>query len=232
MGEFLTTSAAETETATAANDTEAAKESRKATGQKKENKVFFLLNVLFLLGMLLGALFIPKAGTAVLEALDSLFFSNIEARLQSASFATFVASTASSFVFLFAILFCGLSMWGAVIVPVLPVIRGFGLGMTAGYLYGLGTDGVFYYMAVILPGALVSLLAIQLSAVTAIRFSKRLNRARKLQMSAHHAAFAAQPSTRNYLTRLALAACLAIFAALLDMATAFVFSGLFQTFSL
>lgn len=199
---------------------------KRSSGILKQNATFVLLTVFFLFGLLLGALFIAKADSSILDTLDYLFFSSIETRMQSAFFPIFIASVASSFLFILAEFFCGLSMWGSIIVPIFPLIRGFGLGMTAGYVYSFGWTGIFYYILMILPGAFLSVFTITLSGIEAIRFSKQLNLAHKIRHTSH--TFAPQPSVHNYIMRFGLITCLSIIAALVDILTAFLFSGIFQ----
>lgn len=198
------------------------------SGIGKQNPALLFLAVLLLFGMLLGALFIAKADKTVLETLDYLFFSNLQTRMNNALFPVFIASMTSSFLFILLSYFCGLSMWGSILIPAIPLLRGFGLGMTAGYVYGFGGAGVFYYILLILPGAFVSIIAILFSAMQGMWFSKQLNFYHKTKRKTN--AFAPQPSVRNYTVRFALITVLAVAAALVDMLTAVLFSGLFRDF--
>lgn len=198
------------------------------SGIFRNNPAFLFLTVLFLFGMLLGSLFIAKADKTVLETLDYLFFSNLQTRMHDTLFPVFVASMTSSFLFILMTYFCGLSMWGSILIPVIPLLRGFGLGMTAGYVYGFGGAGFSYYLLLILPGACLSALAILFSAMQGMGFSKQINSFHKSKMKVN--AFAPQPSIRNYTVRFGLITVLAVMAALLDMLTAFLFSGFFQGF--
>ncbi|MDD5953446.1 MAG: stage II sporulation protein M [Oscillospiraceae bacterium] len=196
-------------------------------GTTQKHTIYLLLACFFLLGLLLGVLFMTKADASVLDTLDCFFFSSVHTRTEGALLPVFIASMASSFFFLLAIFFCGLTMWGAFVVPILPLLRGFGLGLTAGYVYHFGWHGILYYLAVMLPGAYLASLMVLFSAAEAIRFSKRLNFSHKARRKRY--AFVPQPSVKTYLLRFGIMASLSIFAALLDVATTFLFSGFFQS---
>ena len=69
-------------------------------------------------------------------------------------------------------------MWtvhmGAYCVPLAPLFRGFGMGITAGYLYAAyGFQGFLFHLAVILPGAFICLIAILIASRESMLFSKR-----------------------------------------------------------
>lgn len=120
-----------------------------------------LLASLLLAGMIFGSFRARGAGYDSLERLDFLFASNFRARSDLPFYSVFCASFASSFLFVFACFLCGLSMWGAFLIPLLAAFRGYGLGLTAGYLYSSqGWTGALFYLSVLLPGAFLSCLAI------------------------------------------------------------------------
>lgn len=139
----------------------------------RTNRGTVLLSLLFLAGMALGALYARSAGFDVLDELDFLFSSNFRVRSSAPSYSVFLASFASSFLFLLLCFLCGLSMWGAFLIPLIPVFRGFGLGLTSGYLYAVyGGKGILFNLVVILPGAFFCCLSILLAAREGMRFSR------------------------------------------------------------
>ena len=71
---------------------------------------------------------------AMLARLDFLFSSNFQMEGQT-MIGIFAASFVSVFLFLLATLWMGMSLWGTILIPVLPFFRGFGLGVSSGFLY-------------------------------------------------------------------------------------------------
>ena len=192
----------------------------------KVNRGVLLLAVLFLFGILLGAIYIAGADSAILNTLDYFLFSSIETRMTHHFFPIFTASAASSFLFLLCAFLGGLTMWGSFFVPILLFLRGFGVGMTAGYVYSFGGLGFLYQILIVLPGILFSCFAIMLVSKEAISFSRRLNFAHRMRQSPQ--VYVKQPSVKNYAMRTGVLSCLALIGSLLDVLTALIFSGIFQ----
>lgn len=194
----------------------------------KDHIILVILAIFLLLGLMGGALFIRNADFSALEKLDFLFFSNFQGRVASQLTSVFVASLASSFSFILLCFLCGLSMWGAFLIPAIPLFRGFGLGMTGGYLYAVyGWHGLLYQLSIILPGALLCIVAILLAAREGMVFSKKISfRSKKgIEESSE------QPqkmSMKTYLIRYTFIIGTALVAALIDVATTACFSGLFS----
>ncbi|MFU0833338.1 MAG: Stage II sporulation protein M [Oscillospiraceae bacterium] len=134
-----------------------------------------MLAIVFLAGMFMGAIYARHADIHALERLDFLFAGNFKARMTEPLISIFTASFASAFLFVFICFLCGLSIWGMFLIPFIPFFRGFGLGLTAGYLYACyGGRGVLFTLTVILPGAYFCCLAILLAARNGIVFSHLL----------------------------------------------------------
>ncbi|HEX3017766.1 MAG TPA: stage II sporulation protein M [Caproicibacter sp.] len=141
----------------------------------QENQAMFLLSLILLAGMILGSIYARNAGFSALNRLDFLFAGNFKARLSQPFLMVFTASFASSFIFIFACFLCGLSMWGAFFIPIIIAFRGFGLGLTSGYLYSAYSwKGILYNLGVILPGAFVCCFAILLASLEGVRYSRML----------------------------------------------------------
>lgn len=139
----------------------------------RTNRGTVLLALLFLAGMALGSVYARNAGSDVLNELDFLFAGNFKTRSSGPAYSVFLASFASSFLFLLLCFLCGLSMWGSLFIPLIPVFRGFGLGLTSGYLYSMyGGKGVLFNLVVILPGAFFCCLSILFAAREGMRFSR------------------------------------------------------------
>jgi len=116
----------------------------------RQQFLLVFLGLFLIAGLILGVIFIRNADYSLLKTLDFVFFSNVKARSALPVLSIFVASLASSFLFLLFCFLCGLSIWGAYCVPLAPLFRGFGMGITAGYLYAAyGFQGFLFHLAVI-----------------------------------------------------------------------------------
>jgi uncharacterized membrane protein SpoIIM required for sporulation len=139
-----------------------------------ENPLLTALALLLLVGTISGALFAKGADDSVLQKLDLLFASDVKARTVQSSGSAFVASLGSSFFFVMVCFLLGMSLWGAFVLPIIPLFRGFGFGLASGYLYAAyGFQGVLFNAVVVLPGAFLSMVAILLAAKEGMLFSKK-----------------------------------------------------------
>ena len=112
----------------------------------RQQFLLVFLGLFLIAGLILGVIFIRNADYSLLKTLDFVFFSNVKARSALPVLSIFVASLASSFLFLLFCFLCGLSIWGAYCVPLAPLFRGFGMGITAGYLYAAyGFQGFLFH---------------------------------------------------------------------------------------
>lgn len=187
----------------------------------RENRAMVALALIFLAGMVVGSLYARSSGFRSVSRLDFLFAGNFKARLTQPFLSVFAASFASSFLFIFACFLCGLSMWGAFFIPVVPFFRGFGFGLTSGYLYAAyAWKGFLYDLAVLMPGAFLCCLAILLASLEGIRYSRAL--------AFKGAAQAGGPPIRNYIFRFGIILALACAAAVLDTMLSAVFGGCFS----
>ena len=149
----------------------------------RQQFLLVFLGLFLIAGLILGVIFIRNADYSLLKTLDFVFFSNVKARSALPVLSIFVASLASSFLFLLFCFLCGLSIWGAYCVPLAPLFRGFGMGITAGYLYAAyGFQGFLFHLAVILPGAFICLIAILIaSRESMLFFPKKIHLGRKTE---------------------------------------------------
>ena len=134
--------------------------------------VFLLL---VLLGMVLGALYARSAQSDTLDSLDFLFTTNLDARLSQSPLGTFCACFASDFIFLISVYLFGIAPWGLPLELVTVLFKGFGIGITAAYLFiSHGLSGVGFYLLVLLPGTFLFCIALAYFATSAFEFSKRM----------------------------------------------------------
>lgn len=181
----------------------------------QENWALVLLYLIFAAGMVLGSVFAKNTGSGTLEKLDFLFACNFKARASQSFLSVFFASFASSFLFILACFLCGLSMWGTFFIPLIPLFRGFGLGLTSGYLYSVyGAKGVLFNLLVILPGAFLCCISILMASKEGIMFSRSL-------------ASGGQSKIKVYLLHFGAVLGIAFSAALIDFLLSMCFSGLF-----
>ncbi len=187
----------------------------------RENRAMVWLSLVLLAGMALGAVYARSAGYETLERLDFLFAGNFKSRTTQPFLMVFSASFASSFCFILACFLGGLSIWGAFFIPAVLAFRGFGLGLTSGYLYAAyGWKGVLYNLAVVLPGAFVCCLSILAASAEGIRFS------RLVASGKTHAG--GKSGIRSYILRFGAVLAIACAGALLDLLFSVCFGGLFS----
>ena len=172
--------------------------------------------VCFLLGTAVGTAASTRSGQATLERFDFLFQSSASLRMTESVFSLFCASFASSFLFLLVCFLCGLSMWGFLFVPAVLFFRGYGVGLTAGFLCcAYHWKGALFHLLVLLPGVFFICLALLFSGREAFRSSRTLDGAGVLDL-------------RQYLTRFGFALSLAFGAAIVDVVTSVCFAGFFS----
>lgn len=192
----------------------------------RRHGLLLIFAAVLLSGLVLGAVYARHADSKTLHALDFLFTTNLDTRLAQGAVGTFCACFASDFLFLFAALLLGLAPWGVPFLAALVCFKGFGTGVTAGYLcLSHGVSGAGFYLLVLLPGtflfcaaltgfvrhacahsrhALLTLFGRQLSAVSPKEMLLRL--------------------TAHFLTAL----CVTFFASVMDALLWTLFAGTFQ----
>lgn len=186
--------------------------------------VVIFFTVVFAGGMLMGTLSAQGADEVTLKRLDFLFTTNLDARLGQSVLSTFTSSFASNFLFLLFVFLCGLAPWGMAFVFVAPAFKGFGTGLSAGYLFiTYGFKGVGFYLLVVLGGTFIFCFSLIVQCVQAHLLSFRI--ARCVFLSKDDLPVATL--VRAYLFRSLYMLILTTGAALLDMLLWTVFSGLF-----
>ena len=112
-------------------------------------------------GLTVGCVCSGGLSSGALRNLDFLFTTNMPERLSGGAWGAFCAGFASDFLFLLAAFLMGLSLWGAAALPFIAFFKGFGVGVSAGYLIlSFGFKGVFFYISVLLPGIVISGMAL------------------------------------------------------------------------
>ncbi|MFQ9793142.1 MAG: stage II sporulation protein M [Acutalibacteraceae bacterium] len=164
-----------------------------------------------------------QCGLFFIKNID-LYFQQCESKKRIACVIYLCSIVGIIFLFLLFCFLCGLSIWGAYCVPLAPLFRGFGMGITAGYLYAAyGFQGFLFHLAVILPGAFICLIAILIASRESMLFSKKIHLGRKTEEQE------AQPknNVRHFFIRFSILTGILIIGALVDVLTTVCFSGLF-----
>lgn len=195
------------------------------TRQIRRYSVAIFFTFMFAGGMLLGTLSAKSADETILTRLDFLFTTNLSSRLEQSVISTFSASLASNFVFLIFVFLCGLAPWGMGLVFVAPAFKGFGTGLSAGYLFiTYGFKGVGFYLLVILGGTFLFSFALIIECIQAHLLSVKIA---KCVFTSKIDDSPVSTLVRAYLYRSLYVLILTTGAALLDMLLWTAFSGMF-----
>lgn len=182
--------------------------------------------ILLLLGLAVGAVFARNADEQLMDSLDFLFTTNISARLEQDAFGNFCACFASDFIFLLTIFLLGSAPWGIPVMPFVVLFKGFGTGITAGYLISLhALAGVGFYLLIILPGTFLFCIALVLMCVNSFEFSARMF---KQTIGSINRTTVLKGPLRIFLSRSMSALIMTFCAAIMDTALWVMFSGAFK----
>lgn len=191
----------------------------------RRNSVAVFFTFVFASGMLMGSLSAKGADESMLTKLDFLFTTNLSSRLEQTFFSTFSASFASNFIFLFFVFLCGLAPWGMIVVFIAPIFKGFGTGLSAGYLFiTYGFKGVGFYLLIVLGGTFLFSFTLVIECIQAQLLSLRIARS---VFASKDAEAPLSCFVRTYLFRSLYALLLTTASALLDMILWTSFSGMF-----
>lgn len=145
------------------------------TGFINQNSLLIFILFSFLLGMLIGVLSF-KQNSATEGYFNEQFKSFIDG-LSGNSWHIIWASILELLPFIAGLFLSGTCMVGWVLTPVVMAIRGFMLGSIISYIYfNNSLTGVVFNLLIIMPPAVVSTLALVLSAREAFGFSLSLAR--------------------------------------------------------
>ena len=183
------------------------------------NEIFFLLAVLFLIGVLLGACLIRANGDSWKEFIRQMVAGFSDGRSTQTIAETFSQSLTGSSVFLLAVFLCGFCAIGQPLVCLILLFRGMGYGLTAGGVYSVyGISGMGYVALLLLPNCILTAMILLRAGQSAFRFSTGLYGAMK---------GSGKMTARPYCLEFSvLAACLLV-AALIDSICSYLLDGLF-----
>ena len=141
----------------------------------RKNRIFAVFIFTLFAGIVAGAFSGRNSDNKMMEKLDIVFQTNFKVRCTQGMIDAFVASFASAFIFILVIFLAGLSLWGGIVTVFIPFVKGYGYGLSVGYLYcTYGIQGIFYNILVILPGAFLCSAVICASAQESVRNTFRL----------------------------------------------------------
>ncbi len=184
--------------------------------------LFFLVSAA---GTVCGALSSKTADAEMLRRLDFLFLTNFELRSTQSVVSAFIVSFSSVTVFMLAAFFLGLSLWGCALCAAVPFFRGYGYGLTAGFICSTyGMNGFFYSLLVLLPGTFISCAALSFAALCSFRSS--IGSIMHLMRSPVKDDPKAQ--LRSYTVKMLRLMPVCAVSGLADTLCSFVFSGLFS----
>ena len=125
--------------------------------------------LLLFAGLATGSVYAENADTSMLESLDFLFTTNLDARLTQNFAGTFCACLASDFIFLISVYLLGFAPWGIPFMLFVMFFKGFGTGLTAGYLFiSESLAGIGFYLLILLPGTFLFCIALVLFSSSAL----------------------------------------------------------------
>ena len=126
-----------------------------------KNKTLVILMISLIFGTISGSLLLKNADEQTRNYINVLFLNNFKPELAVSPWTVFISSISSTFIFIIMVFFMGLSAWGFVLIPFIPVLRGLCIGFCEGYLYSsFGIKGLIFHLIVLLPGIILSSLAI------------------------------------------------------------------------
>ena len=141
----------------------------------KDSGILMIFCIVLFTGIVCGAISGRNVDSDMMKRLDFIFQTNYHIRCSQGILSAFVSSFGSSVIFLTVIFLLGLSLWGGFLAWTVPFFKGYGYGLSVGYLYGAyGFYGVGYNLLIVLPGAFLSALVISGAAREAMRNSAKL----------------------------------------------------------
>jgi stage II sporulation protein M len=187
-------------------------------------KIFFV--ALLLTGLGMGAVYARNADIELLNSLDFLFTTNLDARLNQNAAGTFCACFASDFIFLFTVFLLGFAPWGIPFILLAMFFKGFGTGLTAGYLFvTYSFKGAGFYLLILLPGTFLFCIALITISSFAFEFSTKLF---STILGKNTPTVPMRASTISFSSHFMSALIMTFCAALIDTALWTLFSGAFS----
>lgn len=197
----------------------------KSRAELKKNGVFMVFCLILFGGVLCGALSGRYADAAVMKRLDVIFLTNFDQRCSRGLLSSFAASFGSAVIFLFVIILLGLSLWGGFFAVLIPFFKGYGYGLTSGFLYSeYGVKGIFYNILIILPGMFISSAVIAAASLYSFRNSLKTVQCFRRQIVSDDP----RAQIKTYLLKMLWLLFMSAAASLVDMICSLCFSWIFH----
>ena len=193
--------------------------------RSRKSGILMIFCIVLFTGIVFGAISGRNADDEMMKRLDFIFQTNYNVRCSQGLISAFVSSFGSYVIFLAVIFLLGLSLWGGFFAWAVPFFKGYGYGLSAGWLYGIyGFYGVGYNLLVVLAGAFLSALVISYASMEAMGNSLKmagLFTRSEVKDDMHI-------QMKKYLKTMLLMLCLCVVSAVLDVIFAVCFSWIFK----
>ena len=142
-----------------------------------KNGIKIILLILFLFGLVSGALYSVSADKQLLDRLDLVFVTNIESRIAMSATEIFISCFLSDFIIALAVFLFAFCAWGSIAIPFVTVFKGFSVGVSSAVIFSLyRSSGIGFYIIVILPCAVMFLMTLIYLSKEAFSMSLRFFR--------------------------------------------------------
>ena len=133
-----------------------------------------ILFVIFMVGMIYGAMLIGLNRDEAVNQLGSIMQKFINKRIEQSIFITFASSFFSSMILVVILFLVGFFSIGQPIAFFIPMFQGMGIGLSTAYLYSSkGISGIIFCLILIAPTTIISTITLLLGSKESIRFSNK-----------------------------------------------------------
>lgn len=200
--------------------------SRRLSVIPKGNYLIYGLFLMFIIGMIYGALLSKTQSAEFLESLNLITREYASAHEKQTLLKTLSSSFLSCSIFVVTPYLLGYSAIGQVASFFVPMFKGLGIGLTMGHLYlSYGLKGVSYSALIIVPQTVVGLFAILIGCREAIRLSSMFLGV--CSSSKQGKPFSSE-TIRLYNIKFSVLLAIALFSAVVDVITVLLFSRMFN----
>lgn len=191
------------------------------------NRKLAALTLIFILGLVLGALLVRSTENAVLSSLREIVKNFYNIKASQGVLENLLSAFGSDFVYMAFACVLGLCMAGEPVLWLLPLVKGLGLGFVSGYLYTTATlQGVGYCVTTIFPAEVLFCAALIFACNESIMMSRDIVHA----FCRNEHPKNGKNSMKLYFTRYTVLLILTIFAAALDTVLSMLLSRFFTLF--
>ncbi len=155
----------------------------------KLNNILIILTLFFIGGLCFGIYFCSDK-ESFLKLAQNYISDFTERRIDATFFTVFFDSFFKSLLFIAITFICGSSMLGVILIPFVCSISGMLYGTIAAFLYAeQSLNGVAFFAVMILPSAIIAVIALIFSSKESIKFSLLLARLTFPSTAPHNLSF-------------------------------------------